>query len=37
MSEEKKQVEQIGEKFLKEFEPFVDLRNKINSLNLIGR
>ena len=34
MSEEKKQVEQIGEKFLKEFEPFVDLRNKINSLSL---
>ncbi len=34
MSEEKKQVEQIGEKFIKDFEPFVDLKNKINSLNL---
>ncbi|MGI9056884.1 MAG: phenylalanine--tRNA ligase subunit alpha [Pyrinomonadaceae bacterium] len=34
MSEEKKQVEQIGEKFIKDFEPFVDLKNKINSLSL---
>ena len=34
MSEEKKLVEQIGEKFTKDFEPFVDLKNKINSLSL---
>ncbi|CAN5736487.1 phenylalanine--tRNA ligase subunit alpha [soil metagenome] len=34
MSEEKKLVEQIGEKFTKEFEPFVDIKNKIHSLSL---
>lgn len=34
MSEEKNLVEQIGEKFTKDFEPFVDLKNKINSLSL---
>ncbi|MEO6588535.1 MAG: hypothetical protein ABIP06_04325, partial [Pyrinomonadaceae bacterium] len=34
MSDEKKLVEQINEKFTKDFESFANLKNKINSLSL---